>query len=1034
MKTKRTRDRSMSKVYRALLFSIVVFIAVASLISPLFSKTSASSNAAGSAVGPVNSANVDPKRTTSNSNYALVNVMDDLSIHSKRFTRLFNGPTFPLFVEPIETFAADCTTPQTDFVLGDTVCAKVNGVEINGTFPNKISWVDPVGFIEQRTDITTDPQSDSFSLPADDTSMINGVTVDNRGIWRIHVTRNNGRILHTALINVRDANNAAAHLTVRKFVSGGETNVDAGSTVRFIVTVQNQGPDAASTVALSDPTPSNLELVSFTQTSGASFDCDNADCTVTSLAAGSTAEFLAEYRVTTGTAGGTIISNTAVVSSPTSDPDDTTRAATSEITVVNSGNQATCALECPGNITVTANTTQGTESGAIVTFGSAEPSGDCGTVTASPVSGSFFSVGTHTVNVSSSTGGGSCSFTVTVLTDNPPTITCPLPNITADAGTGGTETNVSVSAPAATGTNVAVSGVRSDAQLVGDPPAFSPDLTDPYPVGTTIITWTATEFINGEPGRTASCTQRVIVTAPDAPTISCPADKSFNQTGCDALTLTAADIGTPSTTGNIAEVEGTRSDGLHLTNDPYPVGVTVITWTATDTLGRVASCSQRITVVAVGDTQAPTLTAPPNVIVDTNSCGQIVGETELGTANATDNCGTVNINRTGVPAGNFFPTGTTTITYTATDSAGNIATATQTVTVRENPAIPPTISAPGDLSLNTGPGASSCGVFVSDAALDAATASDNCAGVTVTRTGVPAGNNFPVGTTIVTYTATDRSGNTASDTQTVTVVDNTVPVVTPPAAVTLFTGPGATSCGVTVANLNATLGTATATDNCPGVGAVVRSGVPSGNVFPVGTTTLTYTVTDAHGNTSVPVTQVVTVVDNTAPVISCPTDIVIEPSCPTGAVATYTTPTATDNCGVQSVNRTVGLASGSVFPIGTTTVTHTATDIHGNTASCSFTVTVLTPAQTVQNMINTVNGLSGLSGTQRQGLLSKLTEARDAINQGKTNVACNKLSDFINQVQTFISNGSLTSAQGQPLINSAAKVRNTIGCTSLPCS
>lgn len=1024
----------MSRFYRTLLFSIVVFIAVASFISPLFSNTSASSNSAGSAIGPLNSSAVDPKRTTSDPNYALVNVMDNLSIHSKRFTRLFNGPTFPLFVEPIETFAADCTTPQTDFVLGDTVCAKVNGVPINADFPNKISWVDPVGFIEQRTNITTDPQSDSFNLPADDTSQLNGVIVDNRGIWRIHVTRNNGRIFHTALINVRDANNPAAHLIVHKFVSGGETNVDAGNTVRFIVTLENKGPDAASTVALSDPTPSNLELVSFTQTSGPSFDCENADCTATSLPAGGTAEFLAEYRVTNGTAGGTIIPNTAVVSSPTSDPDDTTRAATSEITVVNSGNQATCALECPGNITVTANTTQGTESGAIVTFGSAEPSGDCGTVTASPASGSFFSVGTHTVNVSSSTGGGSCSFTITVLTDNPPTITCPLPDITADAGAGNTGTNVSVSAPAATGTNVSVSGIRSDAQLVGEPPAFSPDLTDPYPVGTTIITWTATEFINGEPGRTASCTQRVIVTAPDAPTISCPVDKSFNQTGCDALTLTAEQIGTPSTTGNIAEVVGARSDGLHLTNDPYPIGVTVITWTATDTLGRIASCTQRITVVAVGDTQAPQLTAPPNVVVDTNACGQIIGETVLGTATATDNCGTVNISRTGVPAGNFFPTGTTTITYTATDGAGNTSTATQTVTVLENPAIPPTISAPADLSFNTGPGASSCGVFVSDATLGTATASDNCAGVTVTRTGVPAGNNFPVGSTIVTYTATDRAGNTASDTQTITVVDDTVPVVTPPAAVTLFTGPGATSCDVTVANLDATLGTATATDNCPGVGAVVRSGVPAGNVFPVGTTTLTYTVTDAHGNTSVPVTQVVTVVDNTAPVISCPTDIVIEPSCPTGAIATYTTPTATDNCGVQSVNRTAGLASGSVFPIGTTTVTHVATDIHGNTASCSFTVTVLTPAQTVQNLINAVNALPGLTGTQRQGLLSKLTAALDAINDGKTNVACNKLSDFINQVQTFINGGTLTSAQGQPLINSAAKVRNTIGCTSLPCT
>src|SRR5205823_5184231 len=152
-----------------------------------------------------------------------------------------------------------------------------------------------------------------------------------------------------------------------------------------------------------------------------------------------------------------------------------------------------------------------------------------------------------------------------------------------------------------------------------------------------------------------------------------------------------------------------------------------------------------------------------------------------------------------------------------------------------------------NLTINTGPGATSCGAFVGDATLGTATASDNCPGVTVMRMGVPAGNNFPVGTTTITYTATDRSGNTASDTQDVTVIDNTVPVVTPPANVTAYTGAGATSCSTVVSD--ATIGTASATDNCPGVGAISRTGVPSGNVFPVGTTTINYSVTDAHGNT-----------------------------------------------------------------------------------------------------------------------------------------------------------------------------------------
>ncbi len=1021
---------------------------------------------------------------------------------------------------PIATYAyntgsSSCTsTPKTNFVLGEKVCAKVQGVAVNISFPNKISWVDTAGFIEARTDLTTDPQTDTFQLPAADTSTINGQMVDNRGVWRVHVTRNNGRILHSALFNVSDAANPAAHLVVRKFPVGTEPIADAGTNTKFIVTLTNNGPDAATTVQLTDPTPSNLTLVSFTQTSGPSLACTGSTCTIATLPVGATAEFTAEYTVSSGAAGGTIIENTAVVTSPVSDPDDTERSATAAITVSNSGNQATCALECPNSITVTANTTQGSESGRIVTFGSAEPSGDCGAVTATPASGSFFAIGSHTVTVTSATGGGSCSFVITVVADNPPTITCPLPNINADAGAGNTEANVSVTAPSATGTNVSVSGIRSDAQLLDN--TYSPSLTDPYPVGTTIISWTATEFIDGEPGRTASCTQKVIVTAPDAPTITCPVDKSFNQTGCDALTLTAGQIGTPTTTGNGVTVQGTRGDSLDLTADPYPVGVTIITWTATDNIGRVVSCTQKITVVAVGDTENPVITAPPNVSVDTNSCGMIVGETELGQPTTSDNCGSVNVNRTGVPAGNFFPTGTTTITYTATDNAGNTATATQTVTVTENPAIPPTISAPADLSLTTGPGATACGRVVGDATLGTATASDNCAGVTVTRTGVPSGNLFPVGTTVVTYTATDRSGNIATDTQSITVVDDTAPVVTPPAAVTVNTGPGATSCGTVVSDAtlgtasatdncsgvgaisrtevpsgnnfpvgttvvtysvtdangnsssatqnvtvidntapvltapaavtaytgagaascdtvvsNATLGTATATDNCPGIGAISRTGVPAGNIFPVGSTTVNYSVTDARGNTST-ATQTVTVIDNTPPTISCPSNIVLESTCPTGAIATYTAPVGADNCPGATTTRTAGLASGSVFPIGTTTVTHTVNDAHGNSASCSFTVTVLTPQAVIQNLIAAVNA-SSLTGTQKNGLLSKLNAALTAINGGGGN-ACAKLSDFVNSVGTLISHGDLTAAQGNAWISSANNVRNTIGCTNLPCS
>jgi hypothetical protein len=136
---------------------------------------------------------------------------------------------------------------------------------------------------------------------------------------------------------------------------------------------------------------------------------------------------------------------------------------------------------------------------------------------------------------------------------------------------------------------------------------------------------------------------------------------------------------------------------------------------------------------------------------------------------------------------------------------------------------------------------------------------------------------------------------------------------------------------------------------------------------------------------------------------------------------------------VESVDRTAGPASGSVFPVGTTTVTHTATDIHDNTASCSFTVTVLTPQAVIQNLIASVQA-SSLTGTQKNGLLAKLNSALEAINQNKINVACNKLSDFVNNVSTLVSHGDLSAAQGNAWISSANNVRNYLGCTNLPCS
>ncbi len=219
---------------------------------------------------------------------------------------------------------------------------------------------------------------------------------------------------------------------------------------------------------------------------------------------------------------------------------------------------------------------------------------------------------------------------------------------------------------------------------------------------------------------------------------------------------------------------------------------------------------------------------------------------------------------TGVTLNTSLPFGPHTITLKVTDPSG--AFSEDTVSVNIVDTTDPMITAPPNVSVSTGPGATSCGAFVSNATLGNATASDGCsATVTITRTGVPAGNNFPVGTTIVTYTADDGHGHTKSAMQSVTVTDNTPPTLSVPPNQTVNAPPN--SCS---ANVNP--GTATATDNCPGVTVTgTRSdSQPLNAPYPVGVTTITWKAKDAANNITTG-TQTITVKDATPPVITLTT-------------------------------------------------------------------------------------------------------------------------------------------------------------------
>jgi hypothetical protein len=313
------------------------------------------------------------------------------------------------------------------------------------------------------------------------------------------------------------------------------------------------------------------------------------------------------------------------------------------------------------------------------------------------------------------------------------------------------------------------------------------------------------------------------------------------------------------------------------------------------------------------------ISCPSNITVpnEPGQCGAIVTYPE---PTVTDNCPEVTVTCT--PAsGTFFPVGTTTVTCTATDSCGGSAQCSFTVTVNDTE--PPTITCPENITQDNDLG--ECGAIVT---YPEPTVTDNCPGVTVSCT--PAsGSFFPVGTTTVTCTATDAAGNTAQCLFTVTVNDTEPPTITCPDNITQDNDPG--ECGAVV-----TYPEPTVTNNCPGV--TVTCTPASGSFFLVGTTTVTCTATDAAGNTA-QCSFTVTVNDTEAPIVTCPNNITQgNDSGESGAIVTYPEPTVTDNC--PGVTVTCTPASGSFFPIGTTTVTCTATDAAGNTAQCSFTVTV----------------------------------------------------------------------------------------------
>lgn len=164
------------------------------------------------------------------------------------------------------------------------------------------------------------------------------------------------------------------------------------------------------------------------------------------------------------------------------------------------------------------------------------------------------------------------------------------------------------------------------------------------------------------------------------------------------------------------------------------------------------------------DTVPPTLLAPPDLTVELTAQGGVA--VALGECTVSDERDPAPTVTNDAPA--LFGLGTTPVTWTATDASGNRATAVQLVTLVDT--TPPELTVPPDLTVEiTSPLGMpvSCGV---------ATAVDAADPWPVVTSDAPA--LFALGTTVVTWTATDWQGNSSTAAQLVTVVDTTPPVLT----------------------------------------------------------------------------------------------------------------------------------------------------------------------------------------------------------------------------------------------------------------
>lgn len=513
-------------------------------------------------------------------------------------------------------------------------------------------------------------------------------------------------------------------------------------------------------------------------------------------------------------------------------------------------------------------------------------------VTYSKASGSVFALGTTTVTATATDDAGNadaCSFTVQVVDRTKPVITCPANQVLEATSPSG----AIFTSPQATATDTV--GVKSVIHV--------PALGSTFAFEDTRVTATATDTS----GNVAQCSFLVTVVDTIKPSIACPPDQVVEADGASGTAFNYPPaIATDA--GSTPWLTYTHDRGFR-----FALGLTTVTATATDTRGNASSCSFKVQVV---DTTKPVITCPGNVRAEaTSSVGAPV---TYPAAHATD---TVLLSTVGYSkrSGDTFVHGDTTVTATATDSAGNFSECSFTVTVEDT--VPPVISCPQDIAVEATNAAGIALIYRE------ATATDTGSALPVSHA-PESGSTFPVGTTTVTATARDPAGHVVSCSFLVTVIATTRATIACPDDVI------AEATSASGAAVSYPPARTTGIDETQSIAYSKQTG----SAFRFGETIVTAEASGAAGLV-LSCSFTVTVVDTTPPTIVCSRDVIVETDDASGRYVSYADAVAED--AVSTPRVTYDHPAQDRFAVGRTPVTATATDAAGNTSECRFAVTVI---------------------------------------------------------------------------------------------